>query len=405
MSAREGYTANANARPGGPTPGLDLQDQGLFYNTTGEAAEYWSQFKLPKLSKDIRQLRADLHEWGYCLVHDALSAEQVARLRRRVEDQAAGERAAGLAMWIGSDPLPGQRICGSQHLTSLYNKGEQLRQLVESNPEGVQGGPVIEQLITECVGPGYIIDSFVAIIQNKNCLPQTMHQDQSGTPLQTEAPLMCNQLYVLDDMGPENGGTLVVPGSHRLLSAAGSARPLETPLPPAINLAAPAGTVVVFEGRLLHGAGVNKTNRPRVTLAMSCNKPWIRQQDLAVVSALPEIVAAGSRKLLQRLGFQSLGKGGIEGRNWHGDWAGHQRHLIDRGQFVRVGELSPDSPKEVLLSDYSTRHTPSARAMAEKNFASPEIDPNVKAAYEIENVEGLWSAPKKTRTGTLTSKL
>merc|ERR1712037_79199 len=103
--------------------------------------------------------------------------------------------------------------------------------------------------------------------------------------------------------------------------------------------------------------------------------------------------ATGSRKLLQRLGFQTLGKGGIEGRNFHGDWAGHQRHLMDRNQFIRVGELSPDSPKSVLLADYSSRHTPSARYMAPDNFARPDIDPEVKTAYEHENMEGLWATP------------
>ena len=39
-----------------------------------------------------------------------------------------------------------------------------------------------------------------------------MHMDQGATPFMTaEAPLMCNQLYIMDDMSAENGGTLVVP--------------------------------------------------------------------------------------------------------------------------------------------------------------------------------------------------
>ena len=49
----------------------------------------------------------------------------------------------------------------------------------------------------------------------------------------------------------------MVPTSHRLISEAGAGNPVP-PLPPAINLAAKAVTVVMFEGRLLHGTGVNK---------------------------------------------------------------------------------------------------------------------------------------------------
>ena len=46
----------------------------------------------------------------------------------------------------------------------------------------------------------------------------------------------------------------VVPGSHKLISEVGAGNPVG-PLPPAINAECPAGTVVMFEGRLLHGTG------------------------------------------------------------------------------------------------------------------------------------------------------
>ena len=48
-------------------------------------------------------------------------------------------------------------------------------------------------------------------------------------------------------------------GSHKLISQVGAGNPVPTPFPPAINLECPAGTVVMFEGRLLHGTGVRNT--------------------------------------------------------------------------------------------------------------------------------------------------
>ena len=56
-------------------------------------------------------------------------------------------------------------------------------------------------------------------------------------------------------------------GSHKLISQVGAGNPVPTPFPPAINLECPAGTVVMFEGRLLHGTGVRNT-KPHPSRAM-----------------------------------------------------------------------------------------------------------------------------------------
>ena len=67
-----------------------------------------------------------------------------------------------------------------------------------------------------------------------------------SSPFQdANAPFTVNTMYIIDDMKSYYGGTLVVPGSHRLISVAGSGNPITEPLPPAINLAAPAGTVMI----------------------------------------------------------------------------------------------------------------------------------------------------------------
>ena len=41
--------------------------------------------ELPQPTDDPSQLRADLVDWGYCLVSDALSPAQLEALRRRVD--------------------------------------------------------------------------------------------------------------------------------------------------------------------------------------------------------------------------------------------------------------------------------------------------------------------------------
>ena len=86
---------------------------------------------LPTPTKDLQQLRHDLHERGFCLIEDGLSSEQCTRIRGRVADQAAAERALGTAYLAESQ----------QHVWSLANKGAGFVGLPEHDPAAVQAWP------------------------------------------------------------------------------------------------------------------------------------------------------------------------------------------------------------------------------------------------------------------------
>jgi len=365
MSARYGYNHNPQkVDTSSNIPGLDLEDDQLYYNTTGSAADYWRDVELPKPAKAIKQLRSDLEEWGYCLIAEGLSKAQYSRMKQRLSDQAAGERKAGIACWTGSAPAPGKELPDVQFLHSLINKGEQFIQCVEHDPEGVQAGPLIEQLLNETVGEGFLMSSFIGIIPNKFNMPQGLHMDESMAPFVDEnAPFTVNTMYIMDDLRAENGGTLVVPGSHKILSRRGSENALSEVMPPAINLEAPAGTVMIFEGRLLHGTGVNQLDEERIILAMNSIKPVMRQQELHLLSAKPEVLRNASRKLLYRLGAIPSGLGGIEGV-WSGESLVNQRLSMEANAYTRVGELSPTSPLEELAADFGYRHSDIGQSQA-----------------------------------------
>lgn len=381
QGAKFGYTHDpANAPVDATIPGLDLEDDDLYYNTTGSAAEYWAQFDLPKPCKDIRQLRSDLKEWGYCLIEDALSPDQYQRMKKRLSDQAAGERKAGIASWMGTPPAPGDNLPRTQFLHTLVNKGEQFIQCVEHDPAGVQGGPVIEQILYETMGRGFLMSSFIGIIPSQYNMPQGLHQDQGMSPfVDPLAPFTVNTMYIMDDLSAFNGGTLVVPGSHRLLSDIGSGNPVTEPLPPAINLEAPAGTVMMFEGRLLHGTGVNQSDEEQIILVMNSVKAMMRQQELHMLSVAPEILANASSKLLYRLGAQPYGLGGIEGA-WS-EYIVNQRLALEKGEYIRIRELSPDSTVEELSRDYGYRYSHMGRTQAKEQ---PEAIPEVARYHDVE---------------------
>ena len=143
--------------------------EGQYWDTTvGRKHPYWSQYGLPQPTKDLHQLRADLKEWGFCLIEDGLSSDQCKHFYERLWQQSEGERAAGVA----HDSPTGQMI------NTLVNKGRCFGQCIEQDPRGVQAGPMIEQMMGETLGEGWICHSSLAIGADPGGYPQGLHIDQ-----------------------------------------------------------------------------------------------------------------------------------------------------------------------------------------------------------------------------------
>jgi ectoine hydroxylase-related dioxygenase (phytanoyl-CoA dioxygenase family) len=323
--------------------------------TVARKHDYWKNFELPSPTKDIVQIREDFKKWGYALIEDALSETQCENFLNRVLEQAAGERLAGLDAQTPS----------GQYVHTLINKGEVFGKCIEQNPEAVQAGVLIENFLNETLGKGWICHSFLANGAEKGKYPQGLHMDQGPlSPWMTEeSPALVNTMYIPQDVNEENGGTLVIPGSHKIMIDAGSNGEIGE-LPPAINLEAKAGTIMMFDGRLLHGTAVNKTDKVRFVATMSNVKPWMRTQENWVLSVDPEVLNRASPKLLHRIGLQALTYGstvegfGMGASGKVGDeWGSIKqfREAYDKGEYIRVGELSSRSSKEDLEKKYTLK--------------------------------------------------
>ena len=327
---------------------------GAYYDTTtGAKHAYWREYDLPKPSKDIQRLRQDMLRWGYCMVEDGLSADQITTMRQRVLDQAEGEKLAGIA----------QRTPSGQNINCCVNKGRCFELFIEQHPSIAQGGPLVEQLVTEALGRGWVCTSLIAAISLQGGVPQALHQDQ-GNALDSRSPMTINILTTITDVDESNGGTLVIPGSHTVLAdAVREGKPVGK-LPPAINIEAKAGTMVITDGRLLHGTGINHTDTPRIVMLNGMQQPWLRQQENWMLSARPEVLQRASPKLLHRMGYQATtgtqtneghgfgAKGGVD--ETAGALVGF-RLANDLGEYYRVGELGPDSTAAQLNAAYTLR--------------------------------------------------
>jgi ectoine hydroxylase-related dioxygenase (phytanoyl-CoA dioxygenase family) len=245
---------------------------------------------------DLEQAWADLEEHGYAVVRDVLTPEQLARLRSRLVEQAAGELAAGVG-YLDS----GGR---NQRVWNLPNKGDEFLDLLRH--------PLYVETMDRLLGRGWLVSSSTANIAGPGGEPMFLHADQGYVPAPfPPRPLVANCGWLLDDFTDDNGGTRVVPGSHRW---GRGPSPEEATECDTVAVEGPAGSAFLFDGRLWHGTGANRTeHRRHVILNYAC-VPWLRQQENFTVSLSPLVLERCGDDLLARFGFKVRGTlGGVQG--------------------------------------------------------------------------------------------
>ncbi|HZU73643.1 MAG TPA: phytanoyl-CoA dioxygenase family protein [Acidimicrobiales bacterium] len=245
---------------------------------------------------DLARARADLDEHGYCLVEAALSPDEVARMRQRIVELAAAEVADGTDYVYENG--------SNQRVWALLNKGEMFVDLALH--------PLALELMEHLLGYGFLLSNIDANIAGPGGQPMFLHADQSYVPppWPWKFPLVANIMWMLDDFTATNGATRVVPGSHLLGHGPDPSAPGET-----VAACAPAGTALVFDGRLWHQTGANTTadQRRHGILAYYC-RPFMRQQENWFVSLRPEVLEAAPARLRQLLGWENyLSLGMIDG--------------------------------------------------------------------------------------------
>jgi ectoine hydroxylase-related dioxygenase (phytanoyl-CoA dioxygenase family) len=219
----------------------------------------------------------------------------------------------------------------------LINKGRVFRDLMLH--------PIIESVMGHLLGPDFLVSSFTANIAHPGGDPMALHTDQGYVGFWTPRPVVANIAWMLDDFTEENGGTRLVPASH--LNQAATPRssvyvPSEPARPPTpddtIAAEGPAGSILCFDGRVWHGTGANRTDRPRHALLSYHCRPFIRQQENFALGLDPAIRAGERPALLDRLGFAT--------------WAGLGRVESPRPAtplFIAPGAVGPLAPDGTLL--------------------------------------------------------
>ena len=142
------------------------------------------------------------------------------------------------------------------------------------------------------------------------------HRDLPYQHFASSRPLAINALYCVDAFTPDNGATMVVPGSHRMepFPSDEGVRALSR------QVSAPAGSFIVLDCMVFHSGASNVTDRDRRAVNHVYAMPMIRQQiDIpALLGERPDLDAA-TRRLL---GYANPFVGSLEDY-----WTGREARL------------------------------------------------------------------------------
>lgn len=308
----------------------------------------WTPEELPVPRRDLAALTRDLDLYGYCLVADAISPEQVGAIRARVEEQAAAESEIQL-----TNANEAHSDATNQWVSLLINKGRMFRDLVTH--------PTALALVRHVLGPEILLSSNEAHIVRPGGSPMGLHVDQWWLPLERPAaadharvgaatrasvptgapepsagpiwqPVVCNVIYMVSEFTAANGATHIVPKSHLSGHQPSGVVPHDVE---SVAAEGPAGTALVFEGRTWHSAGLNVSNGPRIGLPTYYCGPQFRQLCNYTLGTRREVLREATPELLRLLGFKV--------------WSTYGSTDDTGADFVRfdtepVGELKPKKP-------------------------------------------------------------
>jgi hypothetical protein len=253
---------------------------------------------IPVRSADDRleALAADLDRAGCLVITGAMSEAQIEALR---SEMAPHLEAAKVASDDPDDFYPGL----TRRVTALVARSETARDLIL---DPVSDGLARHHLGGSCEHHQLHVTAALEI--GPGARSQVLHREEDPFaffPL-PRPNLILASMWAISDFTADNGGTLLVPGSHRW-PAERTARPEEI-----VSAEMPAGSVLYWLGGTLHGGGANVTDDEwRYGVILTYSLGWLRQEENQSLDVPDELVESLSPELQQLTGHTMHGSLGF----------------------------------------------------------------------------------------------
>jgi ectoine hydroxylase-related dioxygenase (phytanoyl-CoA dioxygenase family) len=241
--------------------------------------------------------REALASRGYCVIERVLDSSMTSRIHGAVYRVAEFERSSA---WTSQYTF-GNDATANQRIWNLLSRDPIFCQLVEHD--------LAIAFVSAVIGWPAMLSSTSANIVVNDDDNTAIHADQCYMPGPWGSAHGVNIAWTVDDFTRANGATLVAPGTHLLNR---SHRPDEN-LPEFVPVEAPAGSMIVMDGRTWHTTGRNRSGRPRCAIFNWYTLPIYMPQENWYLSLNPAIRQFGSVRLLTLLGFRPGVMGRVNG--------------------------------------------------------------------------------------------
>jgi hypothetical protein len=150
---------------------------------------------------------------------------------------------------------------------------------------------------------GYQLHVSAALEVGPGARRQVLHREHDSFSFfsHPRPNMIVASMWAITDFRADNGGTLIVPGSHKW--------PAEREATEGEITAAemPAGSVLYWLGGTLHGAGANSSNDWRYGVILTYSLGWLRQEENQYLNVPPEDAEKLSPQLRNLIGYKMHG--------------------------------------------------------------------------------------------------
>lgn len=238
-----------------------------------------------------------LDDAGCLVVHDMLDPSTLVAIRTELDEYLA---TAPVAVDRPDDFYPGH----TRRIVALMHRSTTMRDAMMHSVVTELGD---RHLLSNCTK--WQLNVGAALEVGPGARDQVLHREEDLYPYFAlpRPSLILASMWAISEFTADNGGTQVVPGSHRW-DAGRSAEPDEI-----LRAEMPAGSALFWLGGTLHGAGANITADDwRYGIVLTFTLGWLRQEENQHLSMPLADALALPAEVRTRLGFDTdYGSGGL----------------------------------------------------------------------------------------------